>query len=69
METGAEEGSYTEEDEGKAAGKGGVEVVGCPGDPVVTVKNVGVIIMPCPPQQLDAHDVKGNIQQYHAQAH
>ena len=60
-EAGAEDGSHSEEDEGEAASEGGVEVVGGPGDPVVAVVDVGVIVVPRPPQQLDAHDVKGDV--------
>ena len=46
-----------------------VEVVAGPRNPVRAVKDVGVSVVPCPPQQFDAHDVKGYIQQYGQQSH
>ena len=49
------------EDKAKAGSKGGMEVVTSPGHPVVAVIDVWVCIMPGPPQQLDTHDVKWDI--------
>ena len=56
------------ENEGETACKCSMEVIWCPRYPVVAIIDVRVIIMPRPPQQLDAHDVKGDVKQHYTQA-
>lgn len=58
---GSEEAAGPVEEEVEAGGEGGVEIVTGPRHPEHPVKHVRICVMPCPPQQLDAHDVKGYV--------
>jgi hypothetical protein len=69
LRRGTKDVAHTMENQCQTACKGGMEVVRCPWNPVMTVVNVGVIIMPCPPQQLDTHYIKWNVQKNYAQSH
>lgn len=52
------------QDPDEGAGERGVEVVAIPRHPIHAVVDVRVGVVPCPPQQFDAHDVVGHVQHY-----
>lgn len=56
------------EQEGKAGCKCGMEYIAGPWHPVMSVRNVGVGIMPGPEQEFDAHDVEWDVNQNNSQA-
>ena len=66
---GCEQTPSAVEQDVEAARKGGVEVVARPGHPVVSVVDVGVRVVPGPPQQLDTHDVERHIKKHHRKTH
>ncbi len=57
------------ENNSEACSKSSVEVVAGPRHRVVAVVDIGVIVVPRPPQQLDAHNVIGNVEDNNTQSH
>lgn len=55
------------EPEGEAGAKGKMEVVGVPGNPIVSVCDVGICVMPSPVHKLDRADVVGCVNQHNQQ--
>lgn len=57
------------EEEDQAGSKSGVEVVRVPRDPVVAVEDVGVGVVPRPMDELDSHNVVGDVDEDSHQTH
>ena len=56
------------EPESERRSKGGVEIKRIPWNPVVTIVNVGVCIVPRPVYEFDGRNVVRNIDQHYAHA-
>lgn len=50
--------------EGEAGGKGKMEIVRVPGNPVVSVCDVGIRVVPRPVHELDRGDVVGCVNKH-----
>lgn len=56
-----QQASGAEEEESKAGGEGGMEIVASPRHPVHPVVDVRISVVPAPPQQLDAQYIIGQV--------
>ena len=63
-----QQASCPKEKKDEAGCKSCMEVVAGPGHPVVAVIDVGIRVVPRPPQQFDSHDVIWYVNKYNAQA-
>lgn len=64
----ADEPARAVEERREWTGEGGVKVVARPWNPIVTVEDVWIGVVPRPEELLDADDIERNVEQNHREA-